>query len=111
MVGSRQLERMTWRAAGAQDYPGGAFETLLERSHRGRGPKDYRRSDERLKEIVCERLTDDPFVDATDITVDVSNGEVTLQGSVLARQQKHAAEDVVAGVSDVIEIHNRLRVG
>jgi hyperosmotically inducible periplasmic protein len=111
MVGSRQLERMSWRAAGAQDYPGGAFETLLERSHRGRGPKGYRRSDERLKEIVCERLTDDPFIDATDITVDVSNGEVTLQGSVLAREQKYAAEDVVASVSDVTEIHNRLRVG
>jgi osmotically-inducible protein OsmY len=40
----------------------------------------------------------------------VSNGEVTLQGSVLAREQKYAAEDVVAGVSDVTEIHNRLRV-
>jgi osmotically-inducible protein OsmY len=111
MASSRQYERMTWRAAGAQFYPGGAYESLQELAHRGRGPKGYRRSDERLKEIICERLTEDPFIDASDITVDVSNGAVTLQGSVLARPQKHAAEDLVAEVAGVAEIHNELRVG
>jgi len=33
---SRQLRRMSWRAEGAQDYPGGALDTLLEISHRAR---------------------------------------------------------------------------
>lgn len=107
----RQLERMSWRAAGAQFYPGGAYETLQELSHRGRGPKGYRPSDERLEEIICERLTDDPFVDASDVTVEVENAEVTLAGTVQVRQQKYAIEDIVADVSGVIEIHNRLIVG
>lgn len=107
---SRQYSRMSWRAAGAQDYPGGAYDTLLELSHRGRGPKGYRPSDERLKEIICERLTDDPFIDASNITVDVNSGEVTLQGAVLVRQQKYAIEDLVAEVSGVTEIHNQVSV-
>ena len=108
---SRQFRRMSWRAAGAQDYPGGAFDTLLELSHRGRGPKGYRPSDDRLTEIICERLTDDPFIDASGVTIDVHEGEVTLQGHVMVRQQKFAIEDVVAGVAGVTEIHNRLSVG
>ena len=32
---------------------------------RGRGPKDYTRSDDRIREEVCDRLTDDPRVDAS----------------------------------------------
>jgi osmotically-inducible protein OsmY len=108
---ARQYERMTWRAAGAQFYPGGAYEALQELSHRGRGPKGYQRSDERLKEIICERLTDDPFIDASGVTVNVSGGEVMLTGNVLVRQQKYAAEDLVAEVSGVTEIHNHLSVG
>lgn len=107
---TRQYERMSWRAAGAQFYPGGAYDTLQELSHRGRGPKGYRPSDERLKEIICERLTDDPFIDASEVNIDVSGGEVTLQGTVQVRQQKFAIEDVVADVSGVTEIHNRLSV-
>lgn len=106
----RLLSRMQWRAAGAQFYPGGAYEHLQELSYRGRGPKGYRRSDERLQEIICERLTDDPFIDARDISVNVSAGEVTLQGSVEDRQQKYAIEDLVADVHGVVEIHNRIAV-
>jgi osmotically-inducible protein OsmY len=108
---ARQYEQMTWRAAGAQFYPGGAYEALQERSHRGRGPKGYRRSDERLKEIICERLTDDPFIDASNIAIEVLDSEVTLRGMVSVRQQKYAAEDLVADIAGVREIHNEVSVG
>lgn len=108
---ARQYERMTWRAAGAQFYPGGAYDVLHELSNRGRGPRGYRRSDERLKEIIGERLTHDPFIDASNVTVDVSGGEVTLQGAVQVRQQKYAIEDLAADISGVTEIRNLLRVG
>ena len=37
--------------------------------HRGRGPKGYTRSDERIREDVNDRLSDDPFVDASEIEV------------------------------------------
>jgi hyperosmotically inducible periplasmic protein len=101
---------MTWRAAGAQFYPGGAYETLQEISHRGKGPKGYRPTDARLAEIICDRLTENPFVDARNIAVDVSSGEVTLRGSVEERRQKYVAEDVVADVFGVMEVHNNLSV-
>ncbi len=39
--------------------------------HRGKGPKGYARTDERIKEDVNERLTDDSMVDASEIEVDV----------------------------------------
>ena len=107
---AQQSDRMSWRAAGAQFYPGGAYETLRELSQRGRGPKGYRPSDERLKEIICERLTEDPFIDASDITIDVNNCEVTVQGTVEVRPQKYAIEDVIADVPGVSEIHNYVRV-
>jgi osmotically-inducible protein OsmY len=101
---------MSWRAAGAQFYPGGAYDALQEISHRGKGPKGYRPTDGRLAELVCERLTDDPVIDARNISVDVKDGEVTLTGSVEERRQKYAAEDVVADVFGVCEVHNNLSV-
>ena len=107
---ARQVSRMSWRAAGAQFYPGGAYETLLELSHRGRGPRGYRPSDERLREIICERLTDDPFIDASDVVVSVDHGEVTVQGTVQVRSQKYAIEDLIADVPGVTELHNEIRV-
>lgn len=107
---SRQLRRMSWRAEGAQDYPGGALETLLQASHRGKGPRNYRRSDELLREILCERLTEDPFIDAVDVSVDVDDGEVTLSGTITSRFQKMRIEDLVADTTGVTEIHNMLAV-
>jgi hypothetical protein len=51
----------------------------------GRGPRGYQRSDERIKEEVCERLTRHGQVDASDVEVRVEAGEVTVQGSVPTR--------------------------
>src|SRR5690606_11395561 len=45
--------------------------------NRGRGPKGWQRSDERIREDVCERMANDPQLDASNIEVDVKNGEVT----------------------------------
>jgi osmotically-inducible protein OsmY len=75
----------------------------------GKGPKGYVRSDERIREDVCDRLSDDDELDASDITVTVSNGEVRLEGSVLDRHSKHHAEDLVESVSGVRDITNNLR--
>src|SRR4051794_21441524 len=79
-------------------------------SFRGRGPKGYKRSDERIKEEVCEALTDDHEVDASEIDVSVKNGEVTLAGWVGERRIKYLAEQIVDHVGGVVEIHNQLRV-
>jgi hypothetical protein len=76
----------------------------------GRGPKGYQRSDDRIREDVCERLAEDPVIDASDMEVTVKDGEVTLSGSAHARAEKRHAEDVIEGVSGIRDIHNQLRV-
>lgn len=77
---------------------------------RGTQPRGYQRSDERLRELICERLTD-ADLDARDIEVQVRDGDVTLEGSVPARWMKHQAEDIVDDCAGVKNIDNRLRAG
>ncbi|HZH26414.1 MAG TPA: BON domain-containing protein [Azospirillaceae bacterium] len=76
---------------------------------RGRGPQGYRRADARISEDVHEVLTDDPFVDATDIRIMVVSGEVTLDGTVDSRDAKRRAEDIVHDVLGVTHVQNNLR--
>jgi osmotically-inducible protein OsmY len=80
-----------------------------EGSYFGKGPKGYTRSDDRIREDVCDRLSDDDEVDASDITVTVKGGEVTLEGTVLDRRSKHRAEDIAESVGGVKDVHNSLR--
>lgn len=79
-------------------------------SFRGRGPRGYQRSDDRIREDVCECLMDDDHLDASDIEVKVQNGEVSLSGTVNSRWEKRRAEDLVEMLSAVQDVHNELRV-
>lgn len=81
-----------------------------EQDHRGRGPKDYKRSDERIREDANDRLTEDPLVDASAVTVQVQDGEVTLNGTVDSRAGKRRAEDIVDRISGTKHVQNNLRV-
>jgi osmotically-inducible protein OsmY len=81
-----------------------------EQDHRGRGPSNYTRSDERIREDANDHLTHDWGVDATNITVSVSNGELTLDGTVDSRQAKRRAEDAVEHIPGVKHVQNNLRV-
>jgi osmotically-inducible protein OsmY len=78
--------------------------------HRGRGPRNYRRSDERVRDDINDRLTDHDWLDASDIDVSVSGGEVTLTGTVESRYAKRLAEDIAESVSGVTNVQNNLRV-
>ena len=80
-------------------------------SHRGKGPSDYRRSEDRIREDICDRLTDDDRVDASNISVQIDNDAVILNGTVNSREEKRRAEDLVESVSGVRNVENRLRVG
>lgn len=106
----RQLRRMSWRAEGAQDLPGGALETLLDIAERRRRGPRHQPSDARLREILCEQLTEHPHIDATDLAVDVEHAEVTLHGTVSDLAQKRAAERLAAAMPGVVEVHNRITV-
>ena len=76
----------------------------------GRGPKNYRRSDERILEDVSDRLTGDAMVDASDITVEVRQGDVTLAGTVRDRDQKRRAQDLAERISGVKDVINAVRI-
>jgi hypothetical protein len=93
-------EREEW--SGAPPSRGGGF--------RGKGPMNYQRSDQRIREDVCEYLTDDDEVDASEIDVKVEQCEVTLTGNVSSRDMKRRAEHVAERASGVRDIHNQLKV-
>ncbi len=85
-------------------------EEELRAPHRGRGPKSYKRADGRIQEDINDRLTEDPYLDATDIEVSVANGEVTLTGMVISREDKRRAERLAEEVSGVDDVQNNLRL-
>lgn len=72
-------------------------------------PKGYSRSDERLHEDICERLGHSGL-DVREVSIQVSEGHVTLEGSVKERRSKHAIEDCVDECFGVKDIDNRIRV-
>jgi hypothetical protein len=76
----------------------------------GRGPKGYRRSDERIKEEISDRLMTHPDIDASDIEVTVANGIVTLKGTVEDRHEKRLAEYIAEDALGVDDVQNRLDV-
>lgn len=79
--------------------------------HRGKGPKGYQPSDERLKDRLEEALYDDDYLDASGIEVRVKDGEVTLQGEVEDREARRRAEDLTEHVMGRhIHINNNLHV-
>jgi len=75
-----------------------------------RGPKGYKRSDDRIREDVNDRLSEQDRFDCSEIEVQVASGEVTLIGSVSSRHEKFLAEEIADDVNGVTEVHNQLRV-
>lgn len=94
---------------GAESHPGGR--DFGGRDYRGVGPRNYTRSDERIREDLNERLTEAYDLDAGDITVEVADGVATLGGSVPQRWMKHRAEDLVDACIGVRDVQNRILVG
>jgi len=76
----------------------------------GIGPKGYKRSDDRIREDISERLEDHPQIDASNIEVSVNDGVVTLSGTVDDRRAKRLAEDVTEDIRGVKDVHNQIRV-
>jgi hypothetical protein len=98
--------RGTWSG----DWQLGPSGTDWSTDYAGRGPKDYRRSDDRIREEVCDVFTDDARLDPSDVVVKVEGGEVTLMGSVGSRDQKRRAEELAERVRGVDDVNNQLRV-
>ena len=75
-----------------------------------RGPKGYTRSDERIREDVCEQLSHAPYLDVGEVSVEVESGKVTLTGEVPERRMKHAIEDIADHCLGVQDVENRITV-
>lgn len=88
----------------------GAAEHRSSSGHAGRGPKGYRRSDDRIQEEINDLLTEHDELDASDIEVKVRNGEATLTGTVETRQAKRLAEDLAEGCRGVRDVMNQIRI-
>ena len=76
----------------------------------GRGPRGYQRPDERIREDVCDRLTEASDIDASEIDVRVDAGVVILTGTVDSRAAKRRVEDSAGTVRGVKDVQNQLRV-
>jgi hypothetical protein len=76
----------------------------------GVGPKGYQRSDSRIHEEICERLSLHGQIDARGIDLQVQDGEVFLKGSIRNRLMKRLAEDVALESIGVRDVYNQLRI-
>lgn len=81
-----------------------------EGPHRGKGPKGYSRTDDRIREDINERLYHDSHVDASEVEIKVENGEAVISGAVDSREAKRRIEDIAESIPGVRDVENRLKV-
>ncbi len=124
LKGSRQMHDREHYGSAKPDYPRGRpFEATQEeyplrrslhpndrKSFSGVGPKNYKRSDTRIEEEVCNILMKDRNIDASDIEVHVRDGVVLLSGTVDSRMDKIEAEMAIEGVAGVEDIQNEIKL-
>ena len=83
---------------------------LVAGGHRGKMPMNYTRSDERIRELICERLTDHDEIDPSRVEVHVKDGDVTISGGADDRRQRRLMEDVAESVAGVRDVHMTVRI-
>lgn len=77
----------------------------------GHGQNNYADDDERLREIICDRLMEtNRHIDCTQIKVDVRDGMVTLGGTTYSDEVKQLAEDTARRVAGVQGVSNKLKL-
>lgn len=86
------------------------WERQYHATHFGKGPKNWKRSDERIREEACEALYSSYDVDASNIEVNVKDGCIHLRGTVDSRRSKILAEQEVEDIAGVTDVQNELRI-
>ena len=98
---------------GGQTLPRAGFfdaEAWHRGPYLGLGPQGYSRSDERIREDICDELTRRRDVDPRRVVVTVRNGEVTLEGTVDSLEMRRLVDDVASACTGVTQLHDRLRL-
>lgn len=71
-------------------------------------PAGYRHSDAAIREQIRRQLAEDDGLDGNAITVEVSNGEVTIGGRVRRGVDMQRAEQLACAAEGVKLVRNRL---
>jgi hypothetical protein len=79
-------------------------------SYRGQGPSNYRPTDERIRERLCEVLTDHGDIDASSFALEVDCGIVKLEGNVRDEAMKDRLLATVQDIHGVVGVVDRLDV-
>ncbi len=108
--GSGSNYGLGYQEQGAYSTQGRDTQTMRGAERFGKGPKGYKRADERIKDDVCDRICHMRGMDASDVEIQVSGGEVTLTGTIQTRQMKWQLEHLIDSINGVTEIHNQLRM-
>jgi len=108
-TGDRDYDRSSSRTSNVNEYRR-TEDRGQTGEHRGKGPRGYQRSKERIHEDICDRLTYDDRLDASEIDVKVEDNEVILTGTVTTREEKRRAEDLAESIAGVQNVQNRLRI-
>lgn len=87
----------------------GNYRNLDLPDYSGHGPKNWKISDEKLKEKVCEILLKSSEVDATELEVEVEDRVVTLKGFIANRGMKNVAEDLIASIPGIEDVFSEVR--
>jgi osmotically-inducible protein OsmY len=104
-----QIEAQARQQYGDRDRYGSG---QLQRPGRfsGRGPRGYQRSDERIREDICELLTRHGEIDASEMEVEVRGATVLLRGTADSGRTRRLAEELVEEIPGVRDVQNELRV-
>lgn len=75
-----------------------------------RGPQGYRRSDERIREVLTDLITDDRMIDSRDLSIRVADGEVMIHGYVPDRTTEQRIYRIIEAVPGVKKVRNELKL-
>jgi len=78
--------------------------------HAGQGPKFTHDEDARIVDQIGRRMTNDPNLDASRVTVTCHDRVVSLTGEVLTEADRHHAEHLAAAAPGALEVRNSLIV-
>lgn len=67
-------------------------------------------SDEKINELIVERLTLESRIDISKIIVEVENGKVTLSGEVPTADAQSSANWITTSIEGVTDVINHLTV-
>lgn len=78
--------------------------------HSQRDQQGYRRSDERIREIITDLIEAEKSIDGRDVDVRVHNGEVSVRGYVPDDDARRKIQTIIDRVPGIRDVSNSLRV-